>query len=339
MRRSIWVGVLFLLCVTLFGCKRSKHQAADRSEDAKGPTVGVPAPNAKVPAPNVPRLFQGLRALSVFPAKVRDGRHKWIKVKQPPRRIIVAGTPLYSQILLSLGAAKKIVGVTSSPGTPASLKHLETIGKPWPLNVERVLSLQPDLVLGAVGPYRTRLEAAGDVPVLSAGNAKGELHSLSEIDTLVRQIDRLVHGNTVRSQMLLHKERQAQQKLLQRLPTQKVPAVIVYLPRPQGSKLYVSEANTPAGELLSLAGGKNVLARAKGASVGLEALIEADPDVIITAPRYVPHFLKHRALQGMQAIRRKRVFGVPPAEYTSSQYRKALKALLHALHPKAYPKP
>lgn len=267
---------------------------------------------------------------------VKDGRGKWVKTKQPATRVVVAGTPLYSEVLIDLGAQDKLVAVTQSPNNPPSLRKLETIGRPWPLNIEKVLAAKPDLVLGTVEPYRPKLERLGNVPVYTGGSAAGGISSLQQIYNLIENVDRLVHHSTTRSALLIRNIRAKVKALQQSIPTSKpVNTAIVYMPKPQDARLYIVNKNSPAHELLTLAGGTNVLAQQKGFSTTVEMLIQKNPEVIVTDPKHVTSVLQHHALKSLRAIKNKRVVGIPAASYTSSRFVQALKALIRALHPKA----
>lgn len=267
---------------------------------------------------------------------VKDGRGKIISMTQKAQRIVVAGTPMYSEILLDLGARHTIVGVAQSPNNPPSLKKLEIVGRVWPLNLEKVLALKPDLVLGTVDPYRSKLEAAGKVPVLTGGGPSGGISSLKQLYRIIQQIDLLVHHNKKRSKKLLQKVqghiKAIQHKLPKASPTK---VAIVYMHMPQGSRLYLVNHKSPAHELLTMAGGSNVFAKHKGGMSNLEVLIRANPNVILTDPKHVKHILQHRALQRLRAVSKKRVYGIKASQYTSSRLHQVFEKLAKMLHPHA----
>lgn len=270
-----------------------------------------------------------------YPVTVKDNRGLPITIKQRPKRIVVAGTPLYTQIIEDLKAQTRIVGVTDSPNNPPQFKKLENIGRPWPLNLEKVLILKPDLILGTMGPYRAKLQKISNIPVFTGGKSQGGIESLTQIEALVRTLDRMLYGHTKRSTNLLKKRRGKLESLRRRLPKHKTKTVaIVYLPKAQGSRLYIVSERSPAHELLTMAGGKNIFAKTRGFAANVELLIRRDPDVIITDPRYIKHFKEHRALKTLKAIKHNQVYGIQAASYTSSRYHLAFRKLVHVLYPK-----
>ncbi|MDW8141136.1 MAG: ABC transporter substrate-binding protein, partial [Candidatus Bipolaricaulota bacterium] len=48
-------------------------------------------------------------SLAEYPVKVRDDRGREITISKRPERIVVAGTPLYTEILIDLGALNRLV--------------------------------------------------------------------------------------------------------------------------------------------------------------------------------------------------------------------------------------
>ncbi|HQA95730.1 MAG TPA: ABC transporter substrate-binding protein, partial [Thermotogota bacterium] len=74
-----------------------------------------------------------------------DDLGRKVSVDRTPKRVVVAA-PALTDYLVRLGLADTIVGVTDWDAFPA-----EKIGQLTPLNVEKIVSLRPDLVLIAGG--------------------------------------------------------------------------------------------------------------------------------------------------------------------------------------------
>lgn len=297
----------FLTCCISFGCKQKNTTPTPHARHSKTSHKG-------------------------YPLTVLDGRGKTLRFLSPPKRIVVAGASLYTEIIADLQATKRLVGIGQAPDNPPALKKLETFGKPWPLNLEKVLALRPDLVLGTVSPYRQKLERIARLRVFAGGSPQGAIRSLQDIRRLVFSIDLILHGNIRRATRWKTKTKQICQQLLTRYPKPKkaVRVAIVYLPKEQGTTLYVTGSNSPAHEMLQMAGGVNVFAAHRGTPISIETLIQANPDVLLTAPSYTSRFLRHQALSSLRAIQAKRVIGIHPARYTSTRYHKALQRFLQA---------
>ena len=68
---------------------------------------------------------------------------------------VVSLAPSLSEMVVELGSADLLVGVLDAGERPAELKDLPSVGRYGQLDMERLLSLKPDLLLlwpGSVGP-------------------------------------------------------------------------------------------------------------------------------------------------------------------------------------------
>ena len=60
---------------------------------------------------------------------------------------VVSLAPSLSEIVVELGAADLLVGVLDGGDRPAALATVPSVGQYGQLNMERLLSLKPDLIL------------------------------------------------------------------------------------------------------------------------------------------------------------------------------------------------
>ena len=70
----------------------------------------------------------------------------WLHAQQAPRRIISL-IPAVTEMLFAIGAGPQVVAVSSFDKYPADVKDLPRVGALLDPNVERILSLKPDLVV------------------------------------------------------------------------------------------------------------------------------------------------------------------------------------------------
>ena len=97
---------------------------------------------------------------------VTDDRGRSLKLTQPPQRI-VSLLPSLTETVCALQACGRLVGVDRYSNWPASVQGLPKLGGLEDTQVERLVSLKPDLVLAAVSSRVVdRLTALG-VPVLA----------------------------------------------------------------------------------------------------------------------------------------------------------------------------
>ena len=96
-------------------------------------------------------FFYLLACLFLFAASVqaactvRDDAGNLITI-QPARRIISLA-PDVTEILFAIGAGKHIIGVMSGSDYPENAQNLPRIGSFAGLDIEKIISLKPDLII------------------------------------------------------------------------------------------------------------------------------------------------------------------------------------------------
>ena len=81
---------------------------------------------------------------------------------------VVSLAPSLSEIVVELGAADLLVGVLDGGERPAALAKVASVGRYGQLNIERLLSLKPDLILlwpGSIGPAQRAPMQGLNIPV------------------------------------------------------------------------------------------------------------------------------------------------------------------------------
>lgn len=310
-RPKHWLFVCTFLVLSCIGCKKqASHSTLQHKLSTQSKVAG-------------------------YPVRVRDERGRTLTIQRPPQRIVVGGTPLYTEIVLDLQARKRLVGITQSSNNPQEARGIPRIGRSWPLNVERVLGLNPDLVLCALGSARKKLEKDAQINVFTGGSKGGGITSLNDLYTLIQHIDLILHGHTQRSKKIQQSLRSQIQKAQASLQSRKpVSAAIIYMNKKRASTFYfVGGKGSVASDLLRRAKGRNVFEQQAGGMSGIETLLKLDPTVIITDPKQKKYIEHHTALVHLRAIRSKRIVGIPASQYTSTRVLRVYKQLIRALHP------
>lgn len=269
--------------------------------------------------------------LAEYPVKVRDDRGKEIVIPKRPERVVVAGTSLYTEILVDLGATKRIVGVSDSPDNPPEVAQLPKVGPPFSPNIEVILSLKPDVVFGAYGAVRDSLERAGLI-VVTAGKTGGIIDSVTEVFRTIRTVGIVIEGDTKKADALIGSIAEEivviEGAVIDKI---KPTAAILY---PSGEQPpFAAGRGTPENEILVRAGGINVFSDIAGyKQVSFEELIQRDPLFIFTDPFLIALITSHRLLQELKAVREKRVLGVKASAWVSSRAAQTIKTISEILH-------
>jgi len=190
-------------------------------------------------------------------------------------RILSLG-PALTEMVYALGLGDRIVGRTSYCNYPSAALKLPDVGAVTGWNEERVLALRPDLILALEGD---RAPVARLAALTGARLEVLPTRQVADIWTNLHAIGRLT-GKAAAAQRLV-----AQLK-----------AQVARRTRPQtGTKVFYMVWDEPLmtagpasylGDLITLAGGTNVVAASQGSypTWSWEALLAADPAVIL-APR------------------------------------------------------
>jgi cobalamin transport system substrate-binding protein len=270
-------------------------------------------------------------AVTADPIAVTDDRGVDVMITEMPQRIVAVGA-MYAQVLVDLGALDRLVAVADSPDNPIEVSGLPSVGPTYAPSVETILSLAPDLVLGATdwGGERPSLEAAG-VTVLTTPL----LTSVSDVLASVRSIG-LAIGLSEEADDLVGRIAEAiVQAETQVLGQPSLRSAFLYPPS-LGVPPYVAGRGTIENELILRAGGDNVFADIQDfPQINLEDLLTRDPEVIFTAPSQVAYITEDPLLQGINAVLNGRVYGINASRAASTSVAEVLAEMIQLIHPEA----
>lgn len=272
------------------------------------------------------------KAVTAEPINVVDQRGKTIKLTAPAGRIVVIPIPMTSVIMALDGSSERLIGI--HPTAHRSIKDgfLKRIfpealniqadvvrGGRFNPNLESILSLKPDLVIQWIQPAEliTTLEDAGIKTVGLINNPPTQEineRNLTILATVIGRLDRLdkllkIHHETMRDVV-----RQAE-----KIPGGKKPRAIYF--RSAVDTLRPSGSDTYNDFWINLTGGYNVAAtKFKGnrGAVNAEQLIKWNPEVVFLGAfdKSTPEdFMSRPELQGLSAVRNKRVYKIPHGGY------------------------
>ncbi|MDZ7663661.1 cobalamin-binding protein [Thiohalophilus sp.] len=90
-------------------------------------------------------LFAGLASAGTF--SVTDYTGQKVQLDQPARRI-VSLAPHITELLFSIGAGERVVGAVNYSDYPEAAESIPRVGGYNALDLERIVTLEPDLVVG-----------------------------------------------------------------------------------------------------------------------------------------------------------------------------------------------
>lgn len=215
-----------------------------------------------------------------FPRSVTDsGGHVLTLPRRPAR--IVSTAPSNTEILFALGAGPRVVGVTTTCSFPPEAAKIDTIGgfTPKSISIERIVGSRPDLVLTTGRLQQPLTESLRQVRLnVLSYDAK----TLEDVIGNVRAIGRATDHDDAADKLAKSLERRLARirQHFGRLAKADRPKALLLLTE---EPLMVAGPKTFAGQLVELAGGRNVFPEVaqQFPRVSEEEIIKRNPDVIL----------------------------------------------------------
>jgi len=232
--------------------------------------LGACTPATEEPVPPV-------QSKLTFPVDITDQMGRVVTIEKMPETI-VSLSPSNTEIVYALGLEKKLVGVTEFCDYPAEARDKPKIGGFSIIDIERVLEIQPDLILAANIHRNEVIPKLDELGLTVICLDPTTLEEVLEAITLVGEVtgkkkeaSRLVAGMRNRIKAVTDKTDSLPEA--QRL---RVFYITWHAP------LTTSGSGTRHNELIRMAGGTNIAQDLTGyAAINLGAIIEANPQVII----------------------------------------------------------
>lgn len=235
-----------------------------------------------------------------FPFYARDAAGGIVTIPSPPRRIISLA-PSVTEILFALGLDRQIVGVSDADDYPPDKVQTKARIGGVLLNLERIVSLRPDLIIGVDSLQRDQLAKVRTIrlPVLAV-DAATIIETVAQIRLLGRVTGRVQEGEDLAASV----ERRAQvvRPGLRRT---------VYI-EAWNEPVTAAGGGTLIHDLVRRAGGSNLFGDQRGyVQVPLESVLARNPQVIFLLYPGRDALLVRPGWRALAAARAGRVFELP----------------------------
>ena len=205
-----------------------------------------------------------------------DGANRTVSLHAPARRIISLA-PHTTELLFAAGAGPYVVGVTEYSDYPPEAKRIASVGSGVSLDLERILRLKPDLIVGwnngnAIAQL-AKLEALG-IPVF-----RSEPHDFTAIADSLEKLAHLAGTDAV-GHAAAESFRARLQSLREKYRGRPVLRAFYQI---WSAPLMTLNDSAIASAALRLCGAENIFGKLPQVTpaVNVEAVLQADPDVIL----------------------------------------------------------
>ena len=255
---------------------------------------------------------------------------------------IVSIVPAVTEMLFAIGAGPQVVGVSSFDHFPAEVERLTRVGGLIDPDVERILTLSPDLVIvyGARSDLAARL-ARARIPTFPY-----EIGDLANVTATIRSLGTQVGRAQAAEAEAARIERELD-AIHQRVAGQPRYRTLLVFGREPGSLrgVYASGGVGFLHDLLEIAGGDDVFAdvQRENVQIGTEQILARAPEAVIelhdtmTPQRLASERRVWSALPGLPAVKNHRVYLLANELLTIPGPRvvEAARMMAEALHPAA----
>lgn len=254
---------LILIVVAIAGCTPKKDNNDINDEELK--------------VEDIESNDNNLVKESNFPVDIEDAFGNIETIDKEPTKIISLA-PSNTEMLFALGLGDKVVGVTSYCNYPEEATTKEVIGSFKQFNLERIVELEPDLVLvyGAGEEEENKILRDSGIKVLG--------FMPESIDDVMKGIEKIgkATGASEEARKLIDSMEQKKNEIIDKVKGQEEVKVFYEI---WHDPLMGAGKGSFMDELIELAGGKNIAEDADGAypQYDLEQLIERDPEVYIAS--------------------------------------------------------
>jgi len=254
-RSQVWIAAalaaLALVVVTQAGCTKAAAPATTPVATSTTPVVDT----------------------SEFPLKISDDSFTEVTFTVPPTRI-VSLAPANTEIVYALGMFSHIVGVTTYDDYPAAVKDVAKVGDFTTPNLEAIAAARPDVILvtgGVQADVKAKLAAIG---------AKVVVIDPQDLEGVYREIDLVGRILGVRAESTKVVSKMRDDLSLIRAKVSAEPTVTAFI-EIGWNPLYTAGRGTLLNDLLTQAGGVNVVQEKGYVGYSVEQLVKDQPAVYL----------------------------------------------------------
>jgi len=225
-------------------------------------------------------MFIGMSGISLankFPLTITDDLDREVTITKQPERIISL-SPANTEILFALDLGEKVVGITDVCNYPSQTEKKEKIGGYSNPNLEKIIELEPDLILASHGNPAKLINQLEELNYTVVGLNPKNIDDIISSITMVGKIT----GKDEEATMLTEEMKGRIEAVLSETSSlvesdrPRILYVVWYKP------LWTAGSGTFIDELIQKAGGINIAGDIAGwPQISLETVLEKNPQVVI----------------------------------------------------------
>ncbi len=235
-----------------------------------------------------------------------DSYNRTVQISKNPQRIVSLG-PNITEIISELDF-NKLVGRTDYCDYPNKVSSIKSIGSITNANIEAIIELDPDLVIGSVHCPKDLLEnltklGISAIAIYDDNSLDGSYNIISKIGYVMDEEEKaneIIETNKALVDQIVNKTATLDKKT-------------VYYALSFGEwGDFTAGGNTFIGKMINLSGAINIAEDVDGWNYSVEQLIEKDPQIIIVSKYYDSknQFINTWPYSSLTAVKENRVYEI-----------------------------
>ncbi|WP_041402733.1 ABC transporter substrate-binding protein [Salinispira pacifica] len=217
-----------------------------------------------------------------YQVDIVDSYGRSISFSEAPQRIISVA-PSITEFVYALGAGDRLIGRTDFCNYPAAVNDIESIGSLREPNLERIVELNPDVVLVSTHFTEDNLNTLEELGIVVVSLYNEE--SFEGVYELARIMGELLDTEDA-AEALVDEMRETVAMVTERIATVNERPKVYYVVGFGQWGDYTAGGDTFIGEMIVMAGGDNIASDVEGWSYSFEKIVENDPEIIICSEFY-----------------------------------------------------
>ena len=270
---------------------------------------------------------------SKYPKTITDSYGNQVELEEEPMKV-VSVAPNITEMMYALNAGDKLVARTDYCDYPEEALKLESIGTLQTPDIEKIISLEPDVVVVSTHFDEENSKKLSDlgIPVIGLYEEKDAYGVFDMITTLGDAMNKQQEAEKLVAEM-----KATFDDVTSKVKDLEKPSVY-YVVGYGESGDFTAGGDTFIGNMIDLAGGNNIAKDVSGWSYSFESLVEADPQIIIVRNGEKDGFVAADGYQDLTAVKEGRVHEMDTNLLDRQGYRNAegLKTLAQIFYPETF---
>lgn len=341
-KRLVWPIIIMIMIMSITGCSKRNTGMGGLSNTKASNKVGED---------EAPILAEG----DDYPLTIQDYlKEKTILDKKPEKVAVLSGTPL--NIWYDLGGKSICTSDISDnvkliPEYEEEIKNLPAIGPVYNVDMEAIISHQPDLVIAQIG---TQTNAAKKLKDMGFKVITTHIRGYDDVVATYRAFGKILQEEK-KAEEKINKLEEQKEEIVSKLPKENKSVVILYV---TSKTLSVKLDNSIAGDVANILNLENIASDLPPDTIGSEStpldveyIVEKNPDYILVTSMISSNeaaiktmeeeFEKNPIWEGVDAVSEGRVVYLPQEYFlfnAGPYYAEAIEYMARGVYPEIYGK-